>query len=161
MQITFNTNLLPMVSSCDKRLIYRVFQHSHSTPNPLYNSPAVYVHYRLSTSFQIAQSGVFALTCLNMRKMFRHWCKICAWKGSWMDQRGFTSGPEDPRLVSILGQESLGFHTISCDIFSDIKVLAHSRARGKPSYSVSILIVGDIALIPMNRCQMSAKLWMF
>ena len=39
MQTIFNTNLLSMVSSCDKTLIYRVFQHSHSKPNPLYNSP--------------------------------------------------------------------------------------------------------------------------
>ena len=73
----------------------------------------------------------------------------------WLDQRGFTSGPEDPRLVSVLGQECLGFHTISCDIFIDIKIMVNSRARGKPSYTVAILIVGDIttgmvALIPMN-----------
>ena len=65
-----------------------------------------------------------------------------------------------PRLVSSLGKECLGFHTVSCDIFSDIKVLAHTRARGRPSYAVSILIVGDIAtglvaLIPMSRCQMT------
>ena len=77
-----------------------------------------------------------------------------------MDQRSFTSGPEDPRLVSVLGQECLGFHTVSCDIFSEIKVLAHSKARKRPSYAVSILIVGDIAtglvaLIPMNKCAMT------
>ena len=123
MQTIFNTNLLPMVSNCDKTLIFRVFQHSHSTPNPLYNTPAADIHYTLTTSFQLAQSGVFALTCLNMRKMFRHWCKQCALcvsKGLWLDQRGFTSGPEDPRLVSVLGQECLGFHTVSCDIFSEI-----------------------------------------
>ena len=100
-----------MVSSCDKTLLYRVFQHSHSISNPLYYSPAGDVHYMLSISFQIAQSGVFALTCLNMRRMFRHWCKICSLctrKGLWLDKRGFTSGPEDPRLVSVLGQECLG-----------------------------------------------------
>ena len=85
---------------------------------------------------------------------------MCTRKGLWLDQRGFTSGPEDPRLVSVLGQDCLGFHTISCDIFSDIKVMAHSRARGKPNYTVSILIVGDIAtgmvaLIPMNFAKMT------
>ena len=54
MQTIFNTNLLPIVSSCAKTLI----KHSHSIPNPLYNSPAGDVHYMLTTSFQIAQSGV-------------------------------------------------------------------------------------------------------
>ena len=163
MQTIFNTNLLPMVSNCDKTLIYRVFQHSHSTPNPLYNTPAADIHYTLTTSFQIFQSGVFALTCLNMRKMFRQWCKQCALcvrKGLWLDQRGFKSGPEDLMLVSVLWQECLGFQTVSCDIFCEIKVLAHSRARARPSYAVSILIVGDIAtrlvaLIPMKSCAMT------
>ena len=163
MQAIFNTSLLPKVSNCDRTLIYTVFQHSHSMPNPLYDSPAGDVHYKLTTSFQIAQSGAFALTCLNMRKMFRHWCKICSLckrKGLWLDQQGFTSGPEDPRLVSVLGQECLGFHTISCDIFTDIKIMVHSRAQGNPSYTVAILIVGDIAtgmvaLIPMNSAKMT------
>ena len=134
-----------MGSSCDKTLIYRVFQHP-LTPNPLHNTPAADIHYTLTTCFQIA----FALTCLNMRKMFRQRCKQCALCvriGLLLDQRGFTFGPEDPRLVSVLGQECLGFHTVvSCDIFSEIKVIAHSRARGRPSYAVSILIVGESPL---------------
>ena len=42
--------------------------------------------------------------------------------------------------------------------------MAHSRAHGRPSYTVSILIVGNIAtgmiaLIPMSSAKMSARHW--
>ena len=52
--------------------------------------------------------------------------------------------PGDSRLLSFLGGSEVIFHTVSLDIFADISVLAHNRARSKPSYTVSVLLATDI-----------------
>ena len=44
----------------------------------------------------------------------------------------------------MLNEECLVFHTVSLDVFQDVFVLAHCRARSKPTYSVGILIVADL-----------------
>ena len=47
---------------------------------------------------------------------------------------------EDPRLLKMLSDECLIYSAISIDLFSEIYVMAHGRARGKPTYPISILV---------------------
>ena len=58
--------------------------------------------------------------------------------------RLFSHQPGDSRLLSFLGGSEVIFHTVSLDLFSDISVLAHNRARSKPTYTVSVLLATDI-----------------
>jgi hypothetical protein len=56
----------------------------------------------------------------------------------------FAHQPGDSRLISFLGGSEVIFHSVSLDLFADISVLPHARARAKPSYTVSILLATDI-----------------
>ena len=46
--------------------------------------------------------------------------------------------------MDILQSEDLPFHTISIDLLSEIQVRHHSKSRGKPSHTVSVLIALDL-----------------
>jgi hypothetical protein len=80
-----------------------------------------------------------------MRNIFSTWinkCPFCLKAGSV--ERSFSHAAEDPRILSLLEVECPVFHCISLDLFTEVFVLSHGRARGKPSYPVNILIVADL-----------------
>ena len=82
-----------------------------------------------------------------MRATISKWVQICPFCiriGS--SERNFTHSAEDPHILSLLDVETPVFHCVSLDIFQEVYVLAHSRARGKPSYCVNILIAADLVL---------------
>ena len=68
---------------------------------------------------------------------------------------------DDPRIIFLVEQEFALFHTVSLNTFCKICVLPHWRARGKPSYPISILIcadlaTGSVAFINMDDAKMGA-----
>ena len=77
------------------------------------------------------------------------------------DQRSYSHLPDDPRMIYLLGQKCALFHAVFLDTFCEIYVLPYGRARGKPSYPISILIcadlaTGSVAFIPMDDAKMGA-----
>ena len=60
--------------------------------------------------------------------------------------RPYTHAPGDPRLLQMVGDECPIFSVVSIDLFTDIYVLSHSKARGKPSYPVCVLIASCLVL---------------
>ena len=60
-------------------------------------------------------------------------------------ERLYSHHPADPRILEFLHAEDLPFHTISVDWLSEVWVKHHSKSRGKPSHSVSILVAVDLA----------------
>ena len=47
-------------------------------------------------------------------------------------------------MLDFLNSEDLPFHTISIDLMSEVWVRHHSKSRGKPSHTVSILVALDL-----------------
>ena len=93
-----------------------------------------------------ANSGVFSChTMLTCRKYsyFLKLCSHCILKAGGPG-RLFSHQPGDSRLISFLGGSEVIFHSVSLDLFADISVLTHARARSKPTYTVSVLLATDI-----------------
>ena len=44
-------------------------------------------------------------------------------------------------ILSLIGVGSPVFQCVSIDLFTEVFVLSHSRARGRPSYPVAILVI--------------------
>ena len=82
-----------------------------------------------------------------MKDKFSKWIKICPHCirfGKLEKARQYSHQAEDPRLLKMLNKECFVFHTVSLDVFQEVFVLAHGRARSKPTYSVAILIVAHL-----------------
>ena len=132
MQAVFQTNLLPLISSKDKKLLFRITTNLKQLLDwsPCYNCNPYQGH--------VQQMDYNAHTVFYM---------------GYLD--------DDPRIIFLVEQEFALFHTVSLNTFCKICVLPHWRARGKPSYPISILIctdlaIGSVAFIPMDDAKMGA-----
>ena len=145
MNQVFKTNMVPIVSSKDKLLLYRLFQLSHIVKVPGPQPSISSAHLSPSLTAQRFKTGTTAVLFSYMRTTISKWveqCPYCIRVGN--SSRSFSHAAEDPRILSLLDCESPIYHCVSIDLFQDIWVLAHSKARGKPSYCVHILIVADL-----------------
>ena len=146
MRKVFQTDLLPLVSGKDRDLLYRAFQNAHVVKNPaqqLENNTTA--HLSVSLTVQLMKTGFSALVSGKLRTMVASWvskCPHCIRVGGI--DRSFTHAAQDPRILSLVGVENPIYQVVSLDLFCDVYVLAHKRARGKPSYGVNILIAGDL-----------------
>ena len=140
----FETNLIPIISSSHKLLVYRLFQRAHIVGNPTKPSLGS-AHLSLSLTCQRFKTGTTAALFSHMRPALAklvQTCPFCIRVGS--SERLFSHSAEDPQVLSLLEIESPVFHCVSVDLFCDVYVLAHSKARGKPSYPITIMIVADL-----------------
>ena len=131
----FKTHLLPIISSSHKHLLYRIFQNSHIVRNPMHKFGLGPAHLSVSLTAQRMKTGFAAVLFGHARTIVSRWvnlCPHCIRLGSI--ERNFTHAAEDPRILSLLEVGSPVFHCISLDLFTEVFVLAHSRARGRPSY---------------------------
>ena len=102
-------------------------------------------HLSVSLTAQRMKTGFAAVLFGHARTIVSRWvnlCPHCIRLGSI--ERNFTHAAEDPRILSLLEVGSPVFHCISLDLFTEVFVLAHSRARGRPSYPVTIMIAADL-----------------
>ena len=144
LQQVFKTNFIPIVSSSHKLFTFRLFQAAHIIKNPGKPNLAS-AHLSVSLTTQRLKTGVSATLFSHMRATISKWVQICPFcirVGS--SERSFTHSAGDPHILSLLDVETPVFHCVSLDIFQEVYVLAHSRARGKPSYCVNIMIAADL-----------------
>ena len=91
------------------------------------------------------RSGVSGLACGKLRNVvtgFIARCPHCIRVGGV--DRPYTHAAGDPRLLDMVGDQCPIFSTVSIDLFTEVFVLNHAKARGKPSYPVCILICADL-----------------
>ena len=113
------------------------------TPGPGPNLSST--HLSPSLTSQRFKTGKVGALFSYMRNTLSKWCSqrpFCIRAGN--ATRPFSHSSDDPRILSMLDIECPVYHTISLDLFTDVWVLSHSKARGKPSYPVHILIIVDL-----------------
>ena len=148
MQAVFESSLLCLISSRDAGLLFKLFCHAHCLPNPIPTQPYRSVHLSVSATLRRLCSGSFTTTADRIRKIVSQWvnkCPVGTLRGHFTEQRGFSEHAEDPRTISILGTEAMGLHTVSMDLFTDLKIKYHAKSRGKSHHFISLLIGGDVA----------------
>ena len=104
----------------------------------------------VSTIYHWAQRcktwGDYACITTHQRKILSsliNKCTFCILHGQ--SERLYSHRPGDPRILDFLHATDLPFHTVSVDWLSEISVKHHSKARGKPSHTVSVLVALDLA----------------
>jgi hypothetical protein len=145
MDKVFKTQLVPLISSADKIFLFRLFQNAHIVRNPAHAHGLGPAHLSVSLTTQLMKTGFTAVLVGKIRTLVSGWigkCPHCIRLGSV--ERSFTHSPEDPRILSLIGVNSPVFQCVSIDLFTEVFVLAHSRARGRPSYPVAILVIADL-----------------
>ena len=145
MDKVFKTQLVPLISSADKIFLFRLFQNAHIVRNPAHAHGLGPAHLSVSLTTQLMKTGFTAVLVGKIRTLVSGWigkCPHCIRLGSV--ERSFTHSPEDPRILSLIGVNSPVFQCVSIDLFTEVYVLAHSRARGRPSYPVAILVIADL-----------------
>ena len=141
MDMVFGTNLLPVISPDDGDLLYRCFQQAHVVGDPGDVMGVGNAHLPLNITLQRAKFGPFALLTKRFRDAFSSFLNRCPTCIRKLDKgRHYVHSAEDPRLLKMLSDECLIYSAISIDLFSEIYVMAHGRARGKPTYPISILV---------------------
>ena len=146
MQAVYGSALLPYVSSQHHALIFRLFQAAHIRHNPSNSQDVGIYHLSLTSTLQEMRAGDFAVITTHQRKVISslvNKCSFCILRGQ--SERLYSHRPGDPRILDFLHASDLPFHTISIDLMSDIWVKSHSKARGKPSHCISVLIALDLA----------------
>ena len=145
MQSVYGSLLLPYISGHHVALQFRLFEHSHISHSPSHPSSLGVFHLPLTSTLQGCRSGDFAHVASHQRRFISTLISRCAFcilhENS---ERLYSHTPGDPRLVDFLNSEDLPFHTISIDLLSEIQVRHHSKSRGKPSHTVSVLIALDL-----------------
>ena len=142
----FGTNLIPLLSSKDLKMNFRLFQYAHIMKNPGHQFSLGIAHLPLNITLTRARFGLYATTTSHQRSLLStqiNRCTYCNRRKKLEDGRTFSHLPGDPMLAKFLNHENLLFNIISMDILSEISVLAHARARAKSTYKVSILMVMD------------------
>ena len=145
MQSVYGSLLLPYISSHHVALQYRLFEHSHICHSPSHPSSLGVYHLPLTSTLQGCRSGDFASIASHQRKTistFINRCAFCILKSN--SERLYSHTPGDPRMLDFLNSEDLPFHTVSIDLLSEVWVRHHSKSRGKPSHTVTILIALDL-----------------
>ena len=141
MDLVFGTNLLPVISPDDGDLLYRCFLQAHVVGNRGDMMGVGNAHLPLNITLQRAKFGPFAILTRRPRYAFSSFLNRCPTCIRKLDKgRPYVHSAEDPRHLRILPDECLIYSAISIDLFSDIYVMAHGRARGKPTYPISILV---------------------
>ena len=146
MQSVYGSILLPYISSQHYALIYRLFENAHIRHNPANSQDIGVYHLPLSSTLQNMRSGDYAHITTHQRKIISNLitkCTYCILHGA--SERLYSHRPGDPRIVDFLHSQDLPFHTVSVDWLSEISVKHHSKARGKPSHTVSVLVALDLA----------------
>ena len=142
MQKVFGSQLVPYVS---KSLLYRMFQQAHIRHSPGHLHDVGVYHVPLQATLTSMRYGMYSLICSNQRGILSEYirkCSFCIIKGE--SERLYAHTPQDPRAINLLGVQDVAFSIISIDLFSDIWVRHHSKSRGKPSHTVSVLISVDL-----------------
>jgi hypothetical protein len=143
----FGTSLLPLISLKDRRLSMRCFLHAHVCQSPSDPFDLSRAHLPLNITCLRWQSGIFASTASSLRKSLSveiQKCTTCIKKCEKLSKgRMYSYIPSDPALANMVDASSLFFNIISIDLFSEVEVLPHSRARSKSTYQVGILISVD------------------
>ena len=144
--MVYGSVLLPYVSSKHHALLFRLYEHSHIRYNPANAKDVGVYHVPLTSTLQNMRSGDYSCIVNAQRKIVSTQlgrCSFCIIHGQV--ERLYSHQPGDPRILKFLHASDLAFHTISIDWLSEIWVKHHSKARGKPSPSVSVLVAVDLA----------------
>ena len=146
MQKVYGSILLPYIYSKHHALLFRLYEQSHIRYNPANSKDVGVYHLPLTSTLQNMRSGDYAAITNAQRKILSTLvskCSFCILHGQ--SERLYSHQPGDPRILEFLHATDLPFHTISVDWLSEVWVKHHTKARGKPSHSVSILVAVDLA----------------
>ena len=134
----YGSTLLPVVGNLNA-LNLRLFTFAHVDRNPLHNFAASSMLSDCHLPLDPDHSHVPGLLMSHHDAEEKVFLFPLQW--SRQDLRPYSG---DFRLTNFLGGSEVIFHTVSLDLFVNIRVLAHARSRAKPSYMVTILVATDI-----------------
>jgi hypothetical protein len=112
-------------------------------------------HRSASQTLQAAKYGVGSFSCVGMRNMFKGFVSSCprCIRHNLEGSDGFSIKLGNPRLFTLLNQESPCFHTVSMDLQGPYKVtkfIGARRTRGaEGTYKVYALFIVDL----LSKCQ--------
>ena len=147
MKSIFGTTLVPYIGE-DRVLIFRLFCLNHYQRNPGDKFGTSSTHCGLGLTLAKSRSGLYSHVYSRQRAVLSSLiarCPVCIANNPLTRRPGYHHSPKDPRLLTVLHMECAIFCTTSIDILQDINVKAHQRARGKPSYKVSVLAAQCLA----------------
>jgi hypothetical protein len=116
MQKVYGSMLLPLVSTKDILLIFRLFELAHHQFNPSHVHNLGVFHAPATSTLVNMQSSTCASICVQQRKVIGSLIEKCAWCiCHGQTSRPYSHHPEDNRLVEFIGSESVCWHTILID----------------------------------------------
>ena len=144
----FGCSFMPVISTSDKSLTKRIFENAHVRFITTQEALIEQVHSNLTLTMQSAKFGPHAVTTFNMRSIFKTFkakCPFCLKHDFSSEDGKFVHKLSDPRLVSLLCEESPVFHTSSGDIVGPFTVKSFHGSRGKnATYCINGLFLADL-----------------
>lgn len=148
MQAIFGTNVLPVVSTKDGNFLKRLYDKNHTQFIMKCKDLIETSHKTLSQTLQASKHGCCAMDSNNIRKLFKTFhdnCPECLKKNFETKAGKFSVEIGNPRLLSLMGEASPCFHTISIDLTGCFHVKNFCGARGrKPTHPMYGLFMVDL-----------------
>ena len=140
----FKSQILPVISSKDKNLLKRVFEWSHID---CMNGKRM--HLPLGLTMVKTKTGITCCTAEGIRRIFKMFSDIwtLCFKVTNDDKLGkYAHRLSDPQLVSLLGEQSPLWHTVSLDLIGNFNLKQFRGSRGKcSSYKCWGIFITDLA----------------
>ena len=144
MNAIFQSQVLPVVSSQDKPLLKRLYEHSH-----IKRTNGCRMHIPIGLTLIRSKQGVCCCTAEGLRRIFKAFadrCTLCL-KVTADERLGkYAHRLSDPRQTTLLAQQNPIWHTVSLDLIGHFTLCQFRLARGKHStYKAWGLFFCDLA----------------
>ena len=119
MQLIFGVSCIPVLSSTHTLLLKRLFECCHIDFSLEHEDQCSKVHLSIGQSLNRGRYGTWSFSCSNLRGLFKNYiakCPTCLKSNIKSRDGQFSVILGNPRLASLVGQESPVFHTVSLDI---------------------------------------------
>ena len=133
----------------------RLFEASHVQFSMEHEDQVNKVHLTLGQSLNCARYGTWSISCSNLRGIFRKFiskCPTCLKSDIKSKDGQFSVILGNPRLATLVGQESPVFHTVSLDIQGPWIVSNFTGAKRTRNQHGSYKIYGLIVVDLLTGC---------
>ena len=148
MNKVFGSLFLPIVSSRDTLFLKRVFERSHVDYILKNTDLLCTTHLSLGQTLQVARRGILCVDSSGLRRTFKKFvqnCPTCLKMNFDSPDGRFTHITTNPRLLTVFGQETVCFHTVSCDLTPRFIIKNFHGSRGRrPTYKIYGLFITDL-----------------
>ena len=129
MNAIFQSQVLPVISSKDKPLLKRLYEHGH-----IKSTNGCRMHIPIGLTMIRSKQGVTCCTAEGIRRIFKAFsdrCTLCLKVNADEKLGKYAHRLLDSRLTTLLAQQNPIWHTVSLDLIGNFNLSQFRSARGK------------------------------